>query len=123
MSDSQYKNPESLGSFPPAGIDAFLSHFVFTIRIDQGDRKGELISYTWPAAIQSVARSNPFTYKKGAAKQTVKFPLPTKSELQREISEKDFLTVPKNFFEAGKETIFLQILNLDARGDTPWGKM
>src|SRR6266404_2046744 len=113
---SKYDELVSSKRFPPAGIDAFLSHFVFTIRIEQGDRKGQLISSTWPAAIQSVARSNPFIYKNGAAKQTVTFPLPAKSQLQREISEKDFLTVPRNFFETGKETIFLQILNLDARG-------
>jgi hypothetical protein len=35
----------------------------------------------------------------------------------------DFLTIPPKFFEDGKETIFLQILNLDARGETPWGPM
>lgn len=118
-----YEKPGKQKRFPAAGIDAFLSHFVFTIRIEEGERKGQLISYTWPAAIQSVARSDPFTYKKGAKKQTVSFPLPARSQLQREISESDFLTVPEGFFESGKETIFLQILNLDAWGETPWGKM
>lgn len=109
--------------FPPGGIDAFLSHFVFTIRINRGDRKGELFSYTWPAAIQSVARSDPFIYKGRSASHAVEFPLPAASKLDRKVSEDDFLTTPPDFFEPGKETIFLQILNLDARGETPYGPM
>lgn len=32
--------------FPSAGIDGFLSHFVFTIQINKGERAGELFTYT-----------------------------------------------------------------------------
>lgn len=107
---------------PPAGIDGFLSHFVFTFRINRGPQEGEILSYTWPAAIQTVARSAPFTYRKGKDHR-VAFPLPEESELPREVSESDFLTTPPDFFDDGKETIFLQILNLDARGTTEYGPM
>lgn len=112
-----------IADFPGAGIDGFLSHFVFTIQINKGQNSGRLFSYTWPVAIQTVARSNPFIYKGSAANHHVEFPLPTNSQLPRVVSENDFPTKPPGFFEEGKETIFLQILNLDAWGDTPQGKM
>ena len=114
--------PEA-AQFPAAGIDAFLSHFVFTIRVNKGEQKGRLISYTWPAAIQSVARSDPFIYQGRQVNHAVKFPLPGASKLPAQASEQDFLTVPPGFFDEGKETIFLQILNLDAWGDTPYGRL
>jgi hypothetical protein len=107
---------------PAAGVDGFLSHFVFTFRINRGDHAGEIHSYTWPAAIQTVARSEPFIYRKGE-EHTVEFPLPDGSKLPRKVSEREFLTVPDDFFDDGKETIFLQILNLDARGTTEYGPM
>jgi hypothetical protein len=110
-------------SFPGAGIDGFLSHFVLAIQINKGDKAGQVFSITLPVAIQTVARSTPFVYKGRGAKHKVEFPLPPNSQLSRVVSEEDFPTVPPNFFEEGKETIFLQILNLDARGDTPIGKI
>jgi hypothetical protein len=116
-------DPEAAGHLPPAGIDGFLSHFVFTIKINKGPQKGELLSYTWPVAIQTVARSAPFTYKSGSAENSAKFPLPKESDLPRSLTEKSFLATPPSFFQDGRETIFLQILNLDARGETPYGKM
>lgn len=108
--------------FPQAGIDGFLSHFVFTFRINRGEHAGEIHSYTWPAAIQTVVRSDPFIYRKGK-EHTVEFPLPDGSKLPRKVSEAEFLTVPDGFFDEGKETIFLQILNLEARGTTEYGPM
>jgi hypothetical protein len=114
--------PKRKASFPPAGIDSFLSHFVFTIRFEKGDRRGQLFSYTWPVAIQSVARSAPFIYK-ARGDNAVDFPLPKSSKLPRKMGTDGFLTTPPDFFEAGKETIFLQILNLDARGDSPYGPL
>src|SRR6476620_10764583 len=109
------KETQKKNEFPPAGIDGFLSHFVFSLRINRGEYAGAVLNYTWPAAIQTVARSQPFIYRKGKS-HTAEFPLPPGSKLPRQVSEKDFLTVPPDFFEDGKETIFLQILNLDARG-------
>lgn len=117
------KHVGEAAAFPSAGIDGFLSHFVFTIQFNKGERKGEIFSYTWPAAIQTVARSDPFVYQGSSANHTVEFPLPKKSKLPRKISEKDFFTTPPDFFEEGKEVIWLQILNLDARGETPYGPM
>lgn len=114
---------EQKQEFPQAGIDAFLSHFVFTFRINKGNRAGELFSYTWPAAIQSVARTDPFFFNENAVRRPINFPLPKESQLPRSASLQDFLTVPPKFFDEGKETIFLQILNLDARGETPYGPM
>lgn len=108
--------------FPRAGIDGFLSHFVFTIRMNKGPRAGELFTYTWPVAIQTVVRSDPFIYHR-SANPSMEFPLPSGSRLPRQCAEQDFLTTPPDFFEEGKETIFLQIMNLDARGETPYGPM
>lgn len=39
--------------FPPAGIDRFLSHFVFMI--DKGGRAGQVFFYTWPMLFYAVA--------------------------------------------------------------------
>jgi hypothetical protein len=114
---------EEISPFPGSGIDGFLSHFVFTFQINKGKKAGEIFSYTWPAAIQTVARSEPFIFRGELSNQTARFPLPKDSQLPREITGKDFLTNPPGFFVEGRETIFLQILNLDARGETPYGPM
>lgn len=109
--------------FPPAGIDGFLSHFVFTVRINKGDLAGQVLSYTWPAAVQTVVRSEPFVYQGPTAKHRVEFNLPKGADLPTTLSEEDFIAIPPGFFEVGKETIWLQILNLDARGETEYGPM
>lgn len=109
--------------FPPAGIDGFLSYFVITVGINKGERAGQVFSYTWPAAIQTVVRSDPFIYEGPAAKHRVEFSLPEGSQLPRTLSEEEFVAVPPDFFELGKETIWLQILNLDARASTELGPM
>ncbi|MFI6094795.1 hypothetical protein ACIA8G_04535 [Lentzea sp. NPDC051213] len=110
-------------SFPPAGIDGFLSHFVFTVRVNKGDLAGQVFSYTWPAAVQTVVRSEPFIYEGPEANHRVEFALPKGADLPTTLSEEDFIAIPPGFFEAGKETIWLQILNLDARGETEYGPM
>jgi hypothetical protein len=51
----------------------------------------------------------------------VEFAVPEGSELPNTLSEEEFPATPADFFERGKETIWLQILNLDARGETPFG--
>jgi len=105
--------------FPDAGIDAFLSHFVFTIQL--GAPKSHPIHVTLPVALQTVARSKPFIYR--GAGEAVTIPLPTGCTLSSEITEKDFPQKPSPYFEPGKEVVWLQIINLDARGDTPLGPM
>ncbi len=113
--------PSERKPFPRAGIDGFLSHFVFTIRLNRGEQAGELFSYTWPVAVQTVARTDPFIYRRGEAR--ARFSLAKGSRLPTTLSEEEFLATPPDFFEEGKETIFLQILNLDAKGETPYGAM
>lgn len=105
--------------FPDAGIDAFLSHFVFTIQLEAP--KSNPINITLPVAVQTVARSKPFIYRGDG--EVVKVPLPAGCTLSSEISEKDFPQKPSPYFEPGKEVVWLQIINLDASGDTPLGPM
>lgn len=44
---------------------------------------------------------------------------PEESGLPTRVSEDDFLVRPERFFGPGKEQVWLQILNLDARAETP----
>lgn len=106
---------EPVAPFPPAGIDAFLSHFVFTVHI-----QGKLFTASLPSAVQTVSRSAPFVYQGG--EQVAIAPIPKGAHLSVEtISEREFPVRPKGFFESGKEQIWLEILNLDVRGDTEIG--
>lgn len=114
---------EPQNAFPPAGIDGFLSHFIFTVRINKGELAGEVFSYTWPASIQTVVRSEPFIYEGPQAGHRVEFDLPDGTDLPRTLTEDEFIAVPTGFLQPGKETIWLQILNLDARGQTDYGPM
>jgi len=107
--------------FPRAGIDGFLSHFIFSVRVNAGDLAGQVFAFTWPSAIQTVVRSEPFVYQGRQARHQVEFPLPQGSQLPRNLSEEEFVAIPPGFFEEGKETIWLQILNLDARAQTDLG--
>jgi hypothetical protein len=105
--------------FPPAGIDGFLSHFIFSIRFEGGPLKGRPVHLTLPNAVQTVARSHPFIYR--GPPQQVEVPLPKGATLSPTIREEDFPQRPAEFFEVGKEAVWLQILNLDARGETSVG--
>lgn len=110
----------SEGAFPRAGVDVFLSHFVITLRLDAGDRAGELVTLTLPSALQTVARSEPFVYDPAERRQA-SLQLPRACTLRDSIAEEDFQVRPKGFFRTGVETVWLQILNLDARAETPEG--
>jgi hypothetical protein len=112
---------DQIGPFPDAGVDGFLSHFVMMIEFLQGEQNGRIATFTMPAAVQTVARSRPFIYKGGQDVANVSVPLPPGCTLPNRISEDDFLERPKGFFKAGKETVFMQILNLDARANTEIG--
>jgi hypothetical protein len=109
---------DQISSFPDAGVDGFLSHFILSMEFLQGDLKGRTLSLTMPPATQTVSRSAPFIYRKGA-KNSVKIQLPADCTLPDTIAEEDFLEKPDGYFEDGKETVWMQILNLDARMEVP----
>jgi hypothetical protein len=109
---------DELSPFPGADIDGFLSHFVMSIEFLKGDAAGTTVSLVLPPATQTVARSDPFRYTNGDNK-TVDVPLPPGCTLSPKISASDFLTKPAGFFTPGKEAVWMQILNLDARAETP----
>jgi hypothetical protein len=107
--------------FPKEGIDAFLSHFVLTVEFNHEAMAGQLITLTLPAALQVVSRSEPVKYSRSLRNTRTRLPLPKGCSLVGELGEADLLTSPPGFFQEGKETVWLQILNLDARSDTPVG--
>lgn len=128
---------EQIGPFPHAGIDGFLSHFVIMIRFRSGPIAGRTVTVTSPPAVQVVTRSEPFIYGGPHANHEIKLPLPpgcTMSNgsdpnwttvreadfLNRRPSSSDFESAQK-FFIPGKETIWMQILDLDARMDSEIG--
>lgn len=110
---------DQIKPFPPADIDGFLSHFIISIEFLQGAPKGRVITFVMPPASQTVARSNPFVYQGPQAKHVVTTPLPSGCTLSPTISESDFIEKPSEFFTPGRENVWLQILNLDARMDHP----
>jgi hypothetical protein len=112
---------QSYKAFPQAGVDAFLSHFVLTVEFFNEAVAGQLITLSLPAAVQIVSRSEPVRYSQSQRKSRVQLPLPKGCSLAKEVGEADLLISPPNFFEEGRETVFLQILNLDARANTPFG--
>jgi hypothetical protein len=117
----QTSAPDAEDSFPGAGIDAFTSHFVFTVQFLGGELADQPIHVTLPSAIQTVSRSDPFVYRGRSARHVVETPLPRGCTLSPSISEDDFPEHPDQFFVEGKQAVWMQILNLDARGDTPAG--
>jgi len=108
---------DDISPFPDAGVDGFLSHFIMTFQFLRGPQSGQAVSFEMPTAIQTVARSGPFIYHGPAENHTVTVPLPSGCTLSDEISERDFRTRPEEYFEEGQETVWMQILNLDARMD------
>lgn len=108
---------DQISPFPAAGIDGFLSHFVITLEVLQDDKPGEVISFSLPPSTQTVSRSDPFVYEGRSARHEVRLPLPAGCTLPDTIAEHDFVERPHEFFEPGRETVWLQILNLDARGE------
>jgi hypothetical protein len=112
---------DDVAPFPPSGIDSFLSHFVIAVQFLQGERSGQVVPFILEPAVQTVARSHPFVYGGAAARHEVSVPIPHGAQLRATITEADFHARPEKFFEAGKEHIWLQILNLDAHGQTSLG--
>jgi hypothetical protein len=112
---------DDVAPFPPSGIDSFLSHFVIAVQFLQGDRSGQVVPFVLEPAVQTVSRSQPFIYGGALARHEISVPLPAGARLQSTITESDFHARPDKFFEVGKEHIWLQILNLDAHGETSLG--
>lgn len=108
--------------FPKARLGGYMSHFQIVLEIDEGKRK-RLVSVVSPLAAQTVSWSDPFIYKGPSAKHYVDLIMPRGSDLPQRIHESDFLNWPAEFFQIGRETMWLQILNLDARMDTDIGPM
>jgi hypothetical protein len=110
---------DQIGPFPDAGVDGFLSHFEITLELLQDREEGRVITFSMPPSTQSVSRSEPFIYEGRKASHRVTLPLPSECTLPDTIEEADFVERPHEFFEPGKETVWMQILNLDARADVP----
>lgn len=109
---------DQIAPFPGAGIDGFLSHFILSLEFLRDGAQGRTLNLTMPPATQTVSRSAPFIYRLGGG-QTVDIPLPKGCSLPNKISEDDFLERSEGYFEDGKETVWMQILNLDARMEVP----
>jgi hypothetical protein len=107
---------DQLAPFPGAGIDGFLSHFIITLRMTQDPLSGAVITFTLPPSSQTVSRSAPFRYE-GRNRHTVAIPLPAGCTLPDTISDSDFVERPDEYFQTGSESVWMQILNLDARGE------
>jgi hypothetical protein len=110
---------DEISPFPPAGVDGFLSHFIMSIEFLKGDAAGTVVSLVLPPAAQTVARSEPFVYQGPQAGHVVDAPVPDGCTLAPTISENDFIARPDGFFTPGKQAVWMQILNLDSRADTP----
>jgi hypothetical protein len=110
---------DEIGPFPPAGVDGFLSHFIMKIQFLKGDLDGQAIAFRTPPAVQTVSRSAPFVYRGPQANHRVDTPVPRNCTLASSVGEEDFFERPAEFFEVGRETVWMQILNLDARVDQP----
>lgn len=110
---------DEISPFPPSGVDGFLSHFIMSIEFLKGDAAGTVVSLVLPPATQTVARSEPFLYEGPEAGHEVAAPVPDGCTLKPTISESDFIARPDGFFTRGKQSVWMQILNLDSRANTP----
>jgi|GEM_PF-3283093 len=110
---------DDIKPFPPAKIGGYMSHFRIVLELMTDP--SQIISIVSPLSAQSVAWSNPFVYEGPQARHKVDIPLPSSSQLPSQIAEEDFIERPEEFFQVGKETTWLQILNLDARMDSEIG--
>lgn len=113
--DMRERMEEDFKPFPKAFLGAYMSHFRITLEFNAlaSLEGGGVVSVVSPPAAQTVAWSDPFIYKTGVEHE-VEFPLPAQSKLPRKITEKDFLAKPPGYYVDGRETMWLQILNLDA---------
>jgi hypothetical protein len=111
---------DEIAPFPKARMGGYISHFRIVIELPALS-PDSVVSIVSPPAAQSVAWGDPFVYNGPAANHRVRIPLPSGSTLSDLITEADFIERPAQFFVAGRETLWLQILNLDATMDTKIG--
>jgi hypothetical protein len=109
------KMGDQFDGFPEGGVDGFLSHFIIMLEFLKGPMAGRTLTVEMPTAVQTVSRSQPFVYRGSEAGHSVKVPIPSGCSLSDTITERDFLHRPAEFFQQGRETVWMQILNLDAR--------
>lgn len=110
---------DQIQPFRPARMGGYMSHFMITIEFLIEPVAGKIISIQSPPAAQTVSWGDPFIYKGPAAKHSISIPMPPDSQLANKIEEADFFERPEEFFQPGKETVWLQILNLDATMEHP----
>lgn len=113
------KMGDHFGPMPGEGVDGFLSHFIIMIEFLKGPWASQIVSLDMPTAVQTVSRSAPFIYRGSSARHSAQIPLPKGCTLKNRVSEKDFLNRPDEFFQPNRETVWMQILNLDARANHP----
>ncbi|MCU6501684.1 hypothetical protein LPN04_28205 [Rugamonas sp. A1-17] len=105
--------------FRPARMGGYMSHFMITLEFLIEPVAGKIISIYSPPAAQTVSWGDPFIYKGPEESHSISIPMPSGSNLSNKINETDFFERPAEFFQPGKETVWLQILNLDATMEHP----
>jgi hypothetical protein len=70
-----------------------------------------------------VTRSSPFVYEGTQSGHKISVPLPKRSRLPTTIAEEDFFIRPPGFFQRGKEVVWMQIVDLDAKATTEVGEI
>ncbi|MBJ7402113.1 MAG: hypothetical protein JHD07_01925 [Bradyrhizobium sp.] len=106
--------------FPRSALGGYMSHFRIVIEL-KTPPKDTLVSIVSPLAGQTVSWSDPFIYRGRDYQHKALIEVPSGVDLPGAIYEADFRDRPEEFFEVGKETVWLQILNLDARINTKLG--
>lgn len=112
---------DEIAPFPPSRIGGYMSHFRIVLELGIPGADSRVLSIVSPLAAQSVSWSDAFTYEGPEARHAIRIPIPRGSTLPDVIAETNFLDKPAQFFEAGRQTLWLQILNLDARMETELG--
>lgn len=102
-----------------AMMGGYMSHFMMTMEFQEGPFAGKVVSVVSPLAAQTVSWSDPFIYHHNGGNNSIKVQLPKGSQLPDTINESDFFQRPAEYFQEGRETVWLQILNLSARMKHP----
>jgi hypothetical protein len=118
------KMGDDFAPLPKAFLGGYSSHFRITLEFPNlhNTDEGGVVSIVSPPALQTVAWSDPFIYSSSEKdSRNIRFPLPEGSRLPASIKQSDFFAQPPGYFVDGKETVWLQILNLDATMDSSIG--
>lgn len=74
---------------------------------------GQRLRFVFPSCLATVRRSDPFLFQTGAA---VHFPPRRNDGSEEAVRSDDFGNMPAGSFVAGTETVWLELVDLDARG-------